>query len=98
MAITTTWVDKSIALTEYTYSVTGLVNGANTITLPAPPKAGSFPPAGDWTPTVILCFPYQTGAQGNIVTPDLSTIANSSGTITFTLYAAGATNVLLFVY
>src|SRR5882672_6509033 len=98
MSIVVTSVDASIGLVEYTYLVTGLANGANTVTLPAPPKAGSFPPAGDWTPTVILCFPYMTGAQGNVVTPDLSTIANSSGTITFTLYAAGATNVLIFVY
>lgn len=98
MAIVVTSVDASIGLVEYTYLVTGLANGANTITLPAPPKVGSFPPAGDWTPTIILCFPYNTAAVGATVTPDYTTITNVNGLITFTLYAGGATNVLLFVY
>jgi len=98
MAITVTSVDASIALVEYTYLVTGLVTGANTINLPTPPATGSFPPAGDWTPTYILCFPYQTGALANIVTPDLSSITNSSGSISFTLYSAGASNALIYVF
>lgn len=98
MAVVATPVNKSLALVDYVYNVTGLVNGANTVTLPAPPTAGSFPPAGDWTPTTILCFPYNPGSQGNLVTPDLTTIVNSTGTITFTVYAGGATSCLMFVY
>ncbi len=98
MSITVTSVDASIALVEYTYLVTGLVMGANTIALPVPPKVGSFPPAGDWTPTTILCFPYMIGALGALVTPDLTTITNSSGSITFTVYAADATNCLIYVF
>src|SRR5882757_3664925 len=98
MSIVVTNVDASIGMVEYTYLVTGLANGANTVTLPAPPKAGSFPPAGDWTPTIILCFPYNTAAVGATVTPDYTTITNSSGTVAFTLYASGATNCLIFVY
>lgn len=98
MAIVVTPVDKSLALTEYTYSVTGLVNGVNVVALPTPPATGSFPPLGDWTPTVILCFPYQNGAGGNLVTPDYNSITNVNGLVTFNLYATGATNVLLFVY
>jgi hypothetical protein len=98
MALVVTPLHKSLAVVDYVYNVTGLVTGANAIVLPAPPAAGSFPPAADWTPTVILCFPYQSGAVGNVVTPDYSTIVNTAGAITFTLYAAGATNVLIFVY
>ncbi len=98
MSITVTSLDASIALVEYTYLVTGLVNGANTVTLPAPPLTGSFPPAGDWTPTFVLCFPYNTAAIGALVTPDLTTITNSSGTIAFTLYSSGATSCLIYVF
>ena len=98
MAITVTSQDISIfPVANYVYLITGLVNGANTINLPTPPATGSFPPDGLWTPTVILCFPYQTGAQANIVTPDLSSITNSSGSVSFTLYAAGASNCLTIV-
>lgn len=98
MAITVTPLNESLAMVEYTYDVTGLVNGVNLVTLPTPPTAGSFPPAGDWTPTTILCFPYQSGAQGNIVTPDYGTIVNAAGVITFNVYAGGATNCLMFIY
>lgn len=98
MAIVVTTINKSLALAEYTYTVTGLVNGANTVVLPTPPAQGSFPPLGDWTPTTILCFPYASGSLGNLVTPDYGTITNVNGLITFTLNAGGATNVLLFVY
>ena len=98
MAITVTPLNESLALVEFTYDITGLVNGANSVSLPTPPVAGSFPPDGQWTPTTILCFPYQTAAQGNLVTPDYSTIVNTNGAITFTLYAGGATNCLVFIY
>jgi hypothetical protein len=98
MSVAVTFVDKSIGLSEYTYNVTGLVNGANTVTLPTPPAAGSFPPLADWTPTTILCFPYNTAAVGAVVTPDYTTITNTAGVIAFTLYAGGATSCLLFVY
>lgn len=98
MAITVTSKDISIfPVANYVYLVTGLTTGSNTINLPTPPAVGSFPVAGDWTPTVILCFPYQAGAVGNTVTPDLSSITNSSGAVSFTLYASGATNCLIIV-
>ncbi len=97
MAINTTFVKKSFPLAEYTSQVTGLVNGANSISLPTPPAAGSFPPLADWTPTFVYCFPYNTGAVGAVVTPDLSTITNSAGAVSFTLYASGATSVLILV-
>jgi len=98
MPLVVTSINKSLADCDYTYTVTGLVNGANAIVLPTPPAAGSFPPLGDWTPTVILAFPYATGGVGSLVTPDLTTIVNTNGAVTFTLYASGNTNVLLFVY
>ena len=97
MSVVVTSVRKSLPLVDFTYQITRLVNGANAITLPTPPAAGSFPPLADWTPTVILCFPYNQGAVGAVVTPDLSTIANAAGVITFTLYASGATSVLVYV-
>ena len=89
--------NRSTPLVEYWYTITGLVNGANAITLPAVPLQGSFPPLGDWTPTFVYCYPYNAGAAGEVVTPDLTTITNSSGNITFTLYAAGATDCLVGV-
>src|SRR5580692_11833098 len=97
MAIVVTQVRQSYPLVEYTYKVTGLVNGANTVTLPTPPAVGSFPPAGDWTPTFVYAFPYNFGAVGSIVTVDPSTIVNSSGAVTFTLYAGAATDALIMV-
>lgn len=98
MAITVTPVDISIFPScVYVYQITGLVNGSNSISLPTPPATGSFPPDGLWTPTNILCFPYQSGAQGNVVTPDLSSITNTNGLIAFTLYAGGNTNCLVIV-
>lgn len=98
MSITVTSNDISIfPVCNYVYTITGLVNGANSISLPTPPATGSFPPAGDWTPTQILCFPKNAGAIGALVTPDLSTIANTNGAVTFTLYANGATSVLAIV-
>jgi hypothetical protein len=80
------------------YEISGLVMGANTITLPTPPLYGSFPPTGEWTPSVILCYPNQNGSIGALVTPDLSTITQSAGVVTFTLYAASATNCFCEVY
>lgn len=97
MAIVVTVQKASFPLVAYVYKVTGLVNGANVVTLPAPPAAGSFPPLADWTPTFIYCFPFQTGAVGALVTPDLTTIANSAGTVSFTLNATGATAVYILV-
>lgn len=97
MPIAITVQKASFPLVAYVYKITGLVNGANVITLPAPPLPGSFPPAADWTPTFIYCFPFNTGAVGSLVTPDLSTIANSAGTVSFTLNASGATSVYILV-
>lgn len=95
---TVTWVGRSIIpISDYCYQITSLVNGSNSISLPTPPAKGSFPVAGDWTPTNILCFPYATGGVGTLVTPDLTTISNSSGAITFTLYATGNTSCLVIV-
>lgn len=98
MAVVVTGSDTSWPLVAMVYNVTGLVNGANTITLPTPPASYSFPAADDWTPVFVWCFPYMTGAQGNIVTPDLSTISETTaGVVSFTVYAAGATNCLMYV-
>jgi hypothetical protein len=97
MSITVTSVNNSLPLVAYAYKVTGLINGANTVTLPVPPLAGSFPPAGDWTPTFVFCFPYQASAVGNIVTPDLTTITNTNGAVAFTLYSGGATSCYILV-
>ena len=98
MAILVTRTTGSPAQAASMYSITGLVNGANAITLPSPPTYGSFPPDGSWTPTKILCYPYNTGSVGALVTPDLSTITQAAGVVTFTLYAAGATNCFCEVY
>lgn len=98
MAISAVYQKESILpISDWVYTVTGLVNGANTINLPTPPAAGSFPPLADWTPTVILAFPYQIASIGALVTPDLTTITNTTGSISFTLYASGATNALIVV-
>ncbi len=97
MAVVVTSVNNSLPLVAYAYKVTGLVNGANTVTLPTPPAAGSFPPAGDWTPTFVFCFPFNTGAVGAVVTPDLTTITNTNGAIVFTLYAGNATACYILV-
>ena len=103
MAVTVTWLDKSLPMVAGVYNVTGLQNGANTVNLPTPPASGSFPvdptPGGAfWTPTQILCFPYASGALGNLVTPDYSTIVNSAGSVTFTLYAGGNTSCFIVVW
>lgn len=97
MAVVTP-IYKSLAMAVQSYVITGLVNGANAISLPTPPAAGSFPPLADWTPTVILCFPYATGGVGAVVTPDLTTITNTAGLVAFTLYANGNTNAIVFIY
>jgi len=98
MAITVTRQPGSPAQAAYVYQVNGLVNGANTVPLPTPPAYGSFDPTGEWTPSVILCYPNQNGAAGALVTPDLSTITQVAGVVTFTLYADGNTNCLVVVY
>lgn len=103
MSIVVTALDKSLPMVASLYNITGLVNGANTISLPTPPAFGSFPvdptPGGAfWTPTEILCFPYAAGAVGELVTPDYSTIVNTAGAVVFTLYAAGNTNCLIVVW
>ena len=92
MAVVVTSISQSPGLAAYVYDITGLVEGANAITV------SNFPPTGEWTPTVIQCQPYQTGAIANNVTPDLSTITQAAGVVTFTLYAAGATNCQVTVY
>jgi len=97
MAIVVTSVYKSFPLVAYAYNITGLINGANAITLPAPPLAGSFPPANDWVPTFVYAFPYNNGAVGAIVTVDPTTISSSAGTVTFTLYAGAATDAFVLV-
>lgn len=97
MPIVVTPSNRSTPLVQYWYLITGLTNGANAISLPTVPQQGSFPPLGDWTPTFVYCYPYNAGAVGAVVTPDLTTISNSSGNITFTLYTDGATNVLVGV-
>jgi hypothetical protein len=98
MAINVTSLAISQPVVSYWYDITGLVNGANAITLPAPTLQGSFPPDGEWTPTQVKPWPYNTGAVGALVTVDPTTITNVNGQITFTLYAGGATNTLLEVY
>jgi len=98
MAVVTARRTGSLPLAAYEYNVTGLVNGANTIALPVPPLYGSFPPDGAWTPTTVLCFPYMPGALGALCTPDLATIVQTAGTVTFTVYAAGNTNCVMVVY
>ena len=98
MAVTITRVPGSPAQAAYMYEINGLVMGANAITLPTPPAYGSFPPTGEWTPSVILCWPNQNGAVAAAVTPDLSTITQSAGVVTFVLYAAGPTNCFCEVY
>ncbi len=91
MAIVVTNTRTSYPLVEYSYTITGLVNGANTITLPTPPAVGSFPPA--WQLDTDLCLmPSRItyGAVGAVVTVDPSTIVNTAGAVTFTLYASGS--------
>ena len=97
MSVVVTTSNTSFPLVGYLYKVTGLVNGANTVTLPTPPAAGSFPPLGDWTPTFVFCFPFNTGAVGAVVTPDLTTITNTAGLVAFTLYAGNATSCYILV-
>lgn len=97
MAIVVTSVNKSFPLVAYAYNITGLVNGANAVTLPSPPLAGSFPPANDWLPTFVYAFPYNIGAAGATVTVDPNTIAEAAGVVTFTLYATGATDAFVLV-
>lgn len=101
MAIVVTSINNSMPLVGYWYNVTGLANGANTITLPTAPAQGSFPvttaTTSDWTPTFVYCFPYNAGAVGTVVTIDPATISISSSAVSFTLYATGATNVRILV-
>lgn len=98
MAVTVTTQKKSIIpIADYVYNVTGLVNGINAVSLPTPPAAGSFPPLADWTPTTILCFPFNQGAVGALVTPDLASITNTNGLIAFNLWANGTTSCLIIV-
>jgi hypothetical protein len=98
MAITVTFTGKSPAVAALVYDIDGLVNGVNAITLPIPPAYGSVDPdSASWKPTSIKCFPHAAGVIGALVTPDLSSITYSSGTVTFNLYAAGATECLVEV-
>jgi len=77
-------------VSNYVYQITGIINGANSIVLPTPPAAGSFPPDGSWTPSVILPFPYAIGAIAPYMSVDYTTVANSNGAVTFTLYSNGS--------
>ena len=96
MALVTNPRLTSPPLVEYEFDLTGLVLGANAIALPT--TYGAFPPDGEWTPTFIECYPYQTGAVGGLVTPDYNTIVNTNGVITFTLYSTEATNCRIRVF
>lgn len=81
------------------YTVTSLVNGSQTITLPAPPLAGSFDPSGQETPTVVRFVSYMNGAPGAFCTYDPATISNNgTGTISFTVWASGNTDAIMEVY
>lgn len=95
---TVTSLLKSVPLNAYYFDVSGIVNGSQTITLPAPSLQGSFPPDGQWTPTEVWCMPYNTAATGALVTPDLTTIVNTNGAVTFTVNAAGVTNCRMLVW
>jgi len=97
MAIVVSTLNVSFPMVEYSYAVTGLAAGANTITLPTPPAAGSFPPLNDWIPTFVYCWPYNFGAVGAVVTVDPSTISSTAGAVTFTLYAGAATDCRIMV-
>lgn len=97
MAIVVSRRRGSPATQDIEYTITGLVNGANAIVLPTPPVDGSFPPDGSWTPTTIKVFPYQQGAVAAKVSPDLSTITQVAGVVTFTLWADGNTNCIVAV-
>lgn len=96
MAVNITATLQSIPNVLYEFDVQGLVTGANALTLPN--TYGAFPPDGEWTPTRCDCFPYQIGAVGALVTPDLTTIVNTNGSIAITVYSAGNTNAKLEVY
>lgn len=83
----------------HAYTVTGLINGANALTLPAPPLTGSFDPSGTETPTTVQCIPTAAGAAGALVTLGEGSISNNgTGTISFTVYANGATDCVMFVW
>lgn len=88
---------NSEPMVVYEYKITGLTAGSNSISLPTAPTQGSFPALGDWTPQFVTCFPYQTGAAGALVTPDLTTITNSGGSVSFTLWSTGNTSCLIQV-
>ena len=92
-----TSINYSFPMVEYSYAVTGLSAGANIITLPTPPAAGSFPPLNDWIPTFVYAFPYNFGAVGSLCTVDPSSITSTAGAVTFTLYAGAATDCRIMV-
>lgn len=97
-AVNATSLGKSVPMNAYYFDAQALASGSNTITLPAPSLQGSFPPDGQWTPTEIWAFPYNAGAVGTVVTPDLATIANTAGQVTFNAYATGATNARFLIW
>lgn len=98
MAVTVTSLQKSVPLVAWYYDVEGLVAGVNAIALPAPTLQGAFPPDGLWTPSEIWCFPYDTGVEGSLVTPDLSSITQVNGQVNFNVYATAATNCRILVW
>lgn len=101
MAVAETILTTSIPCVVYVVQITGLANGANSITISNTPgvlPALTFPPDGQWTPTYVWPFPYNTAAIGPTVTVDPTTIANSAGTITFTLYSSGSGSAWCLVF
>lgn len=101
MPATPTILTTSIPMVVYVVQITGLASGANAITLSNTPGVLpniGFPPDGQWTPTFVWPFSYNTGSIGPIVTVDPTTIANSAGTITFTLYASASGSAWVLVF
>jgi len=82
----------------HAYTVTGLVNGSQTLTCPAPPLAGSFDPSGNETPTFAYFFSYAASAIGPKVTADPASISNSSGTITLTANSDGSGSAIMWLW
>lgn len=88
MAVAVNSLGTSLPVVAYLFSVTGLVSGANAITLPAPSLQGSFP--SDWTPTQILCWVEGNMAAPPVVAGDPATITNTGGQVGFTLNASAS--------
>ncbi len=92
MAAAATLLYRSIPMNIYEYDVQGIVNGANALTVT------DFPPDGQWTPANIEVQSYAIGAVGPQVTPDLTTIVNTNGSVAFTLYSNGTGSARIKIY